>query len=784
MSIVDISTDYAEFLASKEIRVPSVGKQPSEVNPMLYPFQRDVVRWGVRKGRCAFFLHLGLGKTFAQLEWARLLDVPTLIIAPIEVCFQTVEEAVKLGITISYARDESDLVPGQKIHITNYERADRFNPDLFQAVVLDESSSLKSLDSKRRIAMTSQWKNTPYRLACSATPAPNDLKEIVNHAEFLGIMSRKEVFATFFINEDTKKKKKGAFTTRLKKHAVKPFYGWMSGWGMAARKPSDLGEYSDEGYILPPVTVHLHPVKSGYVPDGQLIFTKLKGVQDRSKVYRETLEERMAQTVQIVNADTDQWIVWHHLNKEGHLLVKQIPGSALIEGTTSPEARADIFRRFKSGEIRVLVTKPSIAGKGMNLQNCHKQCFAGINDSYEDYAQAIGRSQRHGQQHPVEIHICYADVQEGVLENVQRKAREADKMTDQLIEQTQAGNQAELQAQKTQESYTRKESKGRYWRLRLGDSADAGTWEGIQDNSIGLFHSSPPFVARYTYSATPRDLGNSRNMAEFMKHFDFVIRQMHRTLMPGRNVALHLQQVRVTKRDTGNVAMLDFRGACINAFQEAGFVYYSDYTIDKDAQIQAKRKHHQSLLYKSLYKDSSVSGSALADYLLIFKKPGENPHPIPGDLSKSVWNEIARAVWKDNIDMEEQAVYPISQLEAMSKGDLINMIQSMAPVWYGIDETKVLNSQIKGNDELAHLCPLQLPLVERCIRLWSNPGEIVADPFSGIATVGAKALEMGREYLGIELKESYFNTAAKNLDEAEIMRLSPTLWDYAEAQPA
>lgn len=773
-------SDYQAFLSGKDITAKAVGKEPGAVHPSLFDFQRDVVEWAVRRGRAALFLNLGLGKTRQQLEWARLTGEKTLIIAPLAVCYQTIREAAQIGIELRYAKSQADVTDELPVWITNYERAHLFNAGDFGAVVLDESSILKSLDSKTRLQLTAQWRNAPYRLACTATPAPNDLKEIVNHADFLGVMKRKEVFATFFINETGKNKQ---LKTRLKTHARTPFFQWMSSWAMAARHPRDLG-YDTPGYDLPAMTIHQHVVDSNYKPEDTLFFIQLKGVTERAKVQRETLDLRSVKAAELVNGDDAQWIVWHHRNDEGKLLESLIDGSVLVEGANSPEEKAERFAGFAAGKYRVLITKPQIAGFGMNFQHCHKTVFASINDSYEEMYQAIGRIHRFGQQHPVEVHLVLADVQQAVLENIQRKQKEAETMLAELIRETQEGNQVALGTRQRGASYTTRRETGQDWTLILGDSADESTWASVADNSVGLTVTSPPFVARYAYTATERDLGNSRDLKEFMQHFAFVMEQLYRVTMPGRNVCIHLQQVRVTKRDTGAIGLIDFRGAVVEAFQEAGFTYDSDYTIDKNAQIQAKRKHHQRLLYVTKNTDSSKSGSALADYLLVFKKPGDNPQPVKNEISDGAWNWLARSVWADNIpDLSHNHVDPYRKLESMSKEELILLVHRLSPTWLDIEETAVLDTQkAKAKDDDMHLCPLQLPFIERCIKLWSNPGDVVLDPFAGVGSTGYEAVRLRRKALGVELKPEYFEVAIKNMREAEHKREVKTLWDWSASQ--
>ncbi|MEO1443635.1 MAG: DEAD/DEAH box helicase, partial [Chloroflexota bacterium] len=499
-----------------------------------------------------------------------------------------------LGQIIRYVRDPqktglSDII------ITNYENAHKFDPADFGAVVLDESSILKSLDSTMRLQLTAQWKGTPYRLCCTATPAPNDLKEIVNHADFLGVMTRKETFASFFINEQGKN---GSLNTRLKRHAVKPFYRWLASWAVAMRKPSDLG-YSDDGFTLPSLTVTPHIIKSDYQPEGRLFVTKLGGVTERAAVRRETEPTRIAKAADLArDYDPDQIIIWHQTNAEGHALVKALGDAAvLVEGAQSAEEKEYRFRQFITGEKRILITKPRIAGFGMNFQQSHRAIVMSLNDSYEEFYQLVRRQYRYGQAQSVTVDVIYADVQQSVWENVQRKAAEAEQLSANLVEHMNVHQQQIRQPENRQtgEDYQVGEASGNNWRLLLGDSCER--MAELDPDSVGLSVHSPPFVNRYAYTATERDLGNSNGIDQFMQHYRHIIRELYRVTMPGRNACVHLQQVRLTKRDTGAVQLLDFKGPVIEAFKAEGWTLYHEVTVDKDAQAQAKRKHHVALMF-------------------------------------------------------------------------------------------------------------------------------------------------------------------------------------------
>lgn len=416
-------SDYADFLSRKERRAQVAGAEidPAELHPMLYDFQREGAAWAIRTGRAALLWDCGLGKTFAQCEWARHSAEKALIVAPLSVARQTVREAERIDLGVRYVR-AGDSADGPGVWITNYEMVERFDPADFGAVVLDESSILKNVDGKTRTRLIDTFRAVPRRLACTATPAPNDTAELANHAEFLGAMTRPEMLAAFFVNDERE--------WRLKGHAAGPMFRWMATWAQALRRPSDLG-YPDEGFELPELSIIPEPVEVEMVPEGQLFATDLGGIGGRSKVRRETLGARVARAAELVSG-AEQWIVWCGLNDEARALA-EVEGAVNVEGNWSPDAKAEALEAFQDGEIRVLVTKPSIAGFGMNFQNCSRMAFVGLSDSYESYYQAIRRCWRFGQERPVEAHIVVSELEMGIVENVRRKEHEASRMTDELI---------------------------------------------------------------------------------------------------------------------------------------------------------------------------------------------------------------------------------------------------------------------------------------------------------------------------------------------------------------
>lgn len=433
-------TAYREFITAKSAAMPLSGIEVAreDINPMLFGFQRDLTRWALRKGRAGIFADTGLGKTFIEVEAARLVNEPTLMIAPLSVAKQTVKEASKLGVEVVYARSQAEAGP---ITITNYEMADKFDARKFGLVELDESSMLSAVEGVRRNMLIKKFSQVPYRFCFTATPARNDIQDIVSHAEFLGVMKRRDVLATFFLHDASDARATG---WRLKNHAREAFWHWMASWGMSLRKPSDLG-YSDEGFVLPPLEIAPVIVDGEYTAPGRLFADRLKGIVERSAVRRQTKAARVLAACEILAREKSSAIAWVGLNDEGRDIAAELGSRAiLIEGAMSPEEKEERLDSFIASDSAVLVTKTRIAGYGMNFQHCWRMAFVGLGDSYEQYYQAIRRCWRFGQKHAVKAHVVLSDIEKVIYNNVLRKEREAEEATAELVRHVAAYERAEI----------------------------------------------------------------------------------------------------------------------------------------------------------------------------------------------------------------------------------------------------------------------------------------------------------------------------------------------------
>lgn len=757
--------DYEEFLRHKRIVAMPHGKriEKGAISSVLFPFQRDITLWAVQKGRCAIFADTGLGKTVMQIEWARLMNERTLIIAPLSVATQTVRLAKQLlGVDVHYTRDGADLVDG--INITNYEMARHFEPEMFGAVVLDESSILKALTGKTRRMLIKMFGGVPYRLCCTATPAPNDMTELGNHAEFLGICTEAEMRAMFFINANKehtiidengntfrrKGSNIGGQEWRLKRPAEQPFFRWMSSWAMSLTKPSNLG-YDDEGFILPQLNIYPQFIGVKYTPDDQLLFTHLRGIADRHDVRRKTLSARLDALDKLINADRiskEKWVIWCGLDAEQRAVEDMFGDECIsIYGSLSPEEKERRLNVWLNGDVPILVSKPRVCGFGLNLQNAHNMAFLGLNDSWETWYQCIRREWRYGQTEAVNVHVIMSDIEAEIYHNVMRKDAMATRLRAGLIEHIARYEEEELTMDVSSENaYEQHATHGDAYTMMLGDSCER--LQELDADSIDLSVYSPPFADLFVYSSSSRDLGNSRGWQQFFNHYRFIIQELLRVTKPGRLSCVHTSDIPAMQNRDGYIGIKDFPGEVLRAHEDEGWIFVGRAFVQKNPQAQAIRVKSKALLFVQMQKDSASSRPALVDQILIFRKPGDNATPITpvrnGELDNETWIEWAHGIW------------------------------------LGIRETDTLQYGIaRGADDEKHICPLQLGTIERCVKLYSNPSETVLSPFAGIGSEGYQAILLGRKFVGIELKPEYYQIAVNNLQNAEQEAYTEDLFSLA-----
>jgi DNA modification methylase len=724
-------TAYERFLEAKRFApIVSGFKDIPPLCAAMFPHQKDVTSWALRLGRAAAFLGTGMGKSLIELEWARVVSeyskMPVILLAPLAVAYQMVTEGAKFGIETKYCKSSEDA-NGLGIVVTNYERLGSFNAGDYAGVVLDESSILKSFDGKTRDALIEAFKDTPYKLAATATPAPNDHMELGNHAEFLGVMTATEMLSMFFTHDGGETQK-----WRLKGHARTEFWRWVCSWAVNIRKPSDVG-YDDGPFILPPIEYHEHIIQVDTPSEGMLFAMPAESLSERLAARRSTVDGRVAKAVEIVNNEPDEiWLSWCNLNNES-TAIKSALDCVELTGSDSPELKAKTSLEFAEGKIMRLVSKASILGFGVNYQKCAHMIFVGVNDSWEQFFQAVRRCWRFGQTQPVHVHIVSASTEGNVIENLKRKDREANQMAEEMVKNMQDLTRMNLTGTVRSESaYEREIKETENWTMHLADCVDLA--KEIPSDSIHFSVYSPPFASLYTYSNSERDMGNAKDHDEFWAHYKFLIKEQYRCLMPGRLVSIHCMNLPTSKVRDGHIGIRDFRGEIIRAFEEVGFIYHSEVCIWKDPVTAMQRTKALGLLHKQIKKDSCMSRQGVPDYLVTMRKPGDNPERVTNTSESfpvQLWQQYASPVWMD--------INPSDTLQYRSARE--------------------------HNDE-RHICPLQLEVIRRAVKLWSNPGDVVWSPFAGIGSEGFVALEMGRKFLGSELKRSYYGQACRNLDRA------------------
>jgi DNA modification methylase len=761
--------EYDDFISGKRDLVKYDGIMHGTGIHDIFPFQRHIVDWALRKGRAAIFADTGLGKTRMQLSWASEVcnasGQPVLIFAPLCVASQTVVEGRKIGVDVNYCRSQSGIVNG--VNITNYEMLDHFEVSKFSGVVLDESSILKSYMGKTKQALIDACDTVPYRLACTATPSPNDYLELGNHSQWLGIMPSNEMIMRFFANDTMQA---GGYS--LKPHAKRAFWEWVASWAMAISNPAQIG-YDGSGYVLPGLNQQFHIVDVSDLPavDGELFRTVQINATSVHKEGKLTIDRRADALAKIVASDPGSWLIWCNTNYEADAIRLRILDAVEVRGSDTIPQKERALDGFSNGTIRVLITKPSIAGFGMNWQHCHNMAFIGLSYSYEDYYQAIRRCWRFGQNDEVNVHIMASESEAPILEAIKRKEEDHKKMKDEMAKVVSDVHTKESRLLETPYFGS---IRGKDWEIHHGDCVHVAKM--LPDGMIDFSIYSPPFSNLYIYSDSAYDMGNSYDDGEFMRHYGYLVDELYRITRPGRLTAIHCKDLPLYKGRDGSAGLRDFPGEIVKLYESKGWTYHSRVTIWKDPVIEMQRTKNHGLLYKQLCKDSAASRQGMADYMIVMRKWG----------NESEWEPVTRGGERffDYIgsSQEKQDAWKvpvnIRDSDEIARLRSINVWQRYAsPVWFDIQQTNVLNKKYaKDIEEERHICPLQLDVIERSIELWSNPRDLVFSPFTGIGSEGYVSVKMDRRFVGAELKEGYFREACKNVAEAENTIEQPSLF--------
>jgi DNA modification methylase len=716
--------EYTEFLETKKKRANKSGFtiDPDLLNPKLKDFQRYIVPKALEHGKYALFADTGLGKTFMQLEWAyqvsKFTGQSVLILAPLAVVKQTIKEGMKWGYRVEDVMSLSDSL----IQISNYDQLDNIETSFFSGIVLDESSILKNESGKTRSAIIDAFKNTPYKLACSATPSPNDHMELGNHAEFLDVCSYHEMLAQYFVHDGGETSK-----WRLRKHAENDFWQFVLSWAIAIDNPKTFG-FDGSGYNLPEVN-YIEDLIDVQSDKNDLFGEAIVSATDLHQELKASFDERVKSVLKIIQSKpNDQFLIWTLSNHESEYLQKVIPQSVNVKGSDSPERKAEMLNGFGEGKVKYLITKTSIAGMGLNYQNANNMIFMAYDFSFEKFYQGVRRMHRFGQEKQVNVYILTPKNQINVKGKILESERKHKKMITELAKKSSQYEKSEIESKQYSDLITSD------FKVLLGDCVQRA--KELSENELDLVVFSPPFAELYVYSDKHEDMGNVANYNEFEKHFQFLVPQIKRTLKPGRICAIHCMDLPIQKGKEGFIGLRDFSGMLIKWFTEHGFIYHARTTIWKNPVTEMQRTKALGLLHKTIKKDSAMSRVGIPDYILFFRNEGDNLIPITHqDKDQSKPDYLPVDLWQ----------------------------KYASPVWYDIDYSRTLQyTTARDSNDEKHICPLQLDTIERVIHLYSNEGETVGSFFGGIGSEGFTALKMNRKSVSIELKESYFAINCQN----------------------
>lgn len=832
--------NYLDFVKSKIEKAPISGFEinDDELHPVLLPHQRDIVKWLVKGGRRALFASFGLGKTIMELEYCCIVCKHTkgkaLIVMPLGVKQEFTHDAVELlgidkppYVTCQKDIEESDSA----IMITNYERVrdGDIDPHYFTVISLDEASVLRSFGSKTYQTFVEKFKGIPYKIVATATPSPNRYKELIHYGGFLEIMDTGQALTRFFKRDSTK-----ANHLTLMEAQEDEFWLWMGSWAVFVTKPSDINsDYSDEGYDMPEMEIRYHclQVEHESITDKKgnfMVFMDAAGsLQDAAKIKRDSMKQRIQMAKEIVKSDPDNnFIIWHELEDERRELKRAIPETVDIYGSMDLEKREQRVIDFANGKIRIFTTKKSMSGSGCNFQrHCHRAIFLGIDYKFNDFIQAIHRIYRFMQKEQVIIDIIYTDEEEKIKNELMKKWQQHDHLVAKMIEIVHKYGLSDIgektfMNRKVWENTVKIEDKT--FTAINGDCVEETA--KMKENSIDLIHTSIPFSNHYEYTPTYNDFGHNKNTADFFKQMDYLTPQLLRILKPGRVAAIHVKD-RVlfgNATGTGMPTMEPFHALCIQHYMKHGFQYFGMITVVTD--VVRENNQTYRLGWSEQCKDGSKMGVGCPEYILLFRKLPSDTSNAYADVpvvkskkeyTRAQWQIDAHGYWRSSGDRmmtkdeilrldinhiqkaysrySHDTVYDYAEHKKLAEkldvnGKLPASFMVVAPgswsddVWDDINRMRTLNTDQSRRKLQMHICPLQLDIVERIINRYSNPGDTVLDPFSGLFTVPMVAIKMGRKGYGIELSSDYFRDGVGYCRSAQDKKEMPTMFDLCEVE--
>lgn len=829
--------EYLDFLKTKIVLAPESGFElpESELAPALLPHQKAAVLWALKGGRRALFESFGLGKTVQQMEWCRQVvrheGGRALIVLPLGVRQEFRRDAVEL-LKIDppeYVRTmaEADSARGN-ILLTNYERVrdGDIDPRKFTAVSLDEASVLRSFGSKTYQTFLDKFRGVKYKLVNTATPSPNKYKELIHYAGYLEIMDTGQALTRFFQRDSTK-----ANNLTLYPHKEDEFWLWVSSWALVLTRPSDLG-YSDDGYDLPPLEVRTHIVQDNYCEaadkDGQFKLQNDAAISltDGAREKRESIDIRVKKAKEIVNASPgEHFILWHDLEAERHAIKAALPETVDIFGTMDYEERERRVIDFSEGKTRLFATKKSLSGSGCNFQrHCHRAIFLGIDYEFNDFIQAIHRIYRFLQAEPVVIDIIYTEAEEPIYRALMAKWEQHNHLQErmrEIVKKYGLNRDAAAMMMTRSIGVKRVEIKGKNWTAVNNDCVEETA--KMADNSVDLIVTSIPFSNHYEYTPSYNDFGHNEDTRKFFEQMSYLTPNLLRVLKPGRVFACHVKDRVLFGNATGMgmPTIEPFHAMTIRHYMEAGFAYFGMITVVTD--VVRENNQTYRLGWTEQCKDGSKMGVGCPEYILLFRKlptdrskayADEPVRKTKEEYTRAQWQLDAHGFWRSSGDRlltkEEMENMPIDRLQAAYRkysresvynyeehvalakqldkdGRLPATFMVVAPgswtdqVWDDINRMRTLNTTQSQRRKQMHVCPLQLDIVDRLIERYSNPGDLVLDPFGGLGTVALEAIKAGRRGYTIELNDGYFRDAVGYLKEQDDKEENISLFDLLDA---
>ena len=833
------NADYVAFLQEKTPIASFDGFdiEDCDIHPILKPHQRACVKWAVKGGNRALFEAFGLGKSVQQVEIVRIIMVLAgglgLIVCPLGVRQEFRRDAAMLGVETQFIRRTDEIDPEFKgIYLTNYEsvRDGRLDPRLFAVVSLDEASILRSYGSKTFQEFLPLFEGVKHKFVATATPSPNRYKELIHYAGFLGVMDTGQALTRFFQRDSTQ-----ANNLTLYPHKEREFWMWLNSWAIFLQTPSDLG-FSDEGYDLPEITVHYHEVRTdilsgGEEKDGQAILFKdsALGLRAASAEKRDSLDNRIAEMVRIIASHPDDHIIlWHDLEAERLAIQKAVPDAVAIYGSQDLDEREQKIVSFSDGEFQYLSAKPVIAGSGCNFQrHCHLAIFLGVGYKFNDFIQAVHRIQRFQQEFPVEIHLIYSEAEREILKALETKWAQHKKM---VANMTEIIKEHGLNALSMSDILTRSigveriESSGRLYTVANNDCVVEARIQ--PENHCDLIVTSIPFSNHYEYTPSYNDFGHTDSNDHFWRQMDFLTPELLRILRPGRIYCCHVKDRILFGNVTGAGAptVSPFHAEALFHGIKHGFDYMGMITVVTD--VVRENNQTYRLGWSEQCKDGTKMGVGSPEYILIFRKPqsdrtkGYADAPVKkskAEYTRAQWQVDAHAFWRSSgnrlLTAEDLAgmgpdklaraftEYTMSHIydyehhikigkDLELRGALPSSFMSMAPgshvadVWHDVNRMRTLNGDQTARGLQNHVCPLQIDIVDRLINRYSNPGELVYDPFCGLGTVPYRAIKLGRKGQGSELNTGYFFDSLQYLKAMEQEVSMPGLFDALEMEEA